>query len=572
MRRLSFSLMVALGVFFCLVLGVLLITPQSFDIGFHLMRIDALWEALSYGVFPCRMYTHAANGYGYAAPLYYPDLALLPPALLRGLGLSRMVVLRIWILVLALLPFLTTYGTARALGMSKYSARILALFYGFSLPQFVALFWTQLGSANSGVFLPVFLLPILVLSTCEVLSPSQMWRIAWLIVTGGVGLISGHIISTVLAVLFAALIVLLNVPLLLKQPRRVLLLVGCALCVLSLSAWFWLPFIEQNLVGGLLIHERGISGNLLETRMTLRDFFFPGYLFNYWNALTGSSLESSPFFRRFGIGFFVLPWLMYCGYQWKRLWVSIDKVGKLCGGLVIIGLLSVIWAPVIQLLNHWMGWMQFLNRLYIFGTLFLGVWVAQNLEREPSLLIRRGWITLYLGCSLLFFAQLPLDRGLYYRAHFHEAWTLEGVRDSIAWGQEYLPAKAALWWTEDTQPVCLIDGKPSADWQDKKSFTVIIPPSEEAVAVEVPKFWYKGYAARLDGEDVALTADDKGLISILCPPVAMSRILEVYYAGTLVQRVANVISLGALGALGVGGVVWLLYRRRSWRIENLPQP
>ena len=563
MKRLSFPFVVALGVFFCLVLGVLLITPQSFDIGFHLMRIDALWESVSQGVFPCRMYTHAANGYGYAAPLYYPDLALLPPALLRGLGLSRMIVLRIWILVLALLPFLTTYGTARALEMSKYSARILALFYGFSLPQFVALFWTQLGSANSGVFLPVFLLPILVLSTREALSPSQMRRIAWLIVAGGVGLISGHIISTVLAVLFAALIVLLNVPRLLKQPRRFLLLVGCALCVLLLSAWFWLPFIEQNLVGGLLIHERGTSGNLLETRMTLRDFFFPGYLFNYWNALTGSSLESSPFFRRFGIGLFVLPWFIYCICQWKHQWASVDKMGNLCGGLVITGFLSVICPPVIQLLNHWMGWMQFLNRLYVFGTFFLGVWVAQSLEREHSLLIRRGWITLYLGCSLLFLAQLPLERGLYYRAHLREAWTLEGVRDSIAWGQEYLPAKAALWWTEETQPGCLIDGKPTAEWQDRESFRVVIPPSVEAVTVEVPKFWYKGYAANLEGEDVALATNDKGLISILCPPGSMSRMLKVYYAGTFVQRVANWISLGAIITLGVGGVVWLWHRRRS---------
>lgn len=562
-RFCSFPMVVALGVLFCLVIGVLLITPQSFDIGFHLMRIDALWNSVSNGDFPCRMYTHAANGYGYAAPLYYPDLALLPPALLRGLGLSRMVVLRVWILVLAFLPFLTTYGTARALAMPKGAAHIIALFYGFSLPQFVALFWTQLGSANSGVFLPVFLLPLLVLSTREVLTPSQMRRIAGLIIAGGVGLISGHIISTVLAVLSATFIILLNIPLLLKKPRRLLLLVGCALCVLSLSSWFWLPFIEQNLIGGLLIHERGTVGNLLETRMTVRDFFFPGYLFNYWNALAGSSFEPSPFFRRFGIGFFLLPWLMYCGYQWKQKWASVDKVGKLCGGIVIIGLMSVTCSPIIQFLNYWIGWMQFLNRLYVFGTLFLGVWVAQSLEGEPSRLIRRGWIILYLGCSLLFFAQLPLERGLYYRAHLREAWTLESVQDSIAWGQEYLPAKAASWWTEKTPLVCLIDGKPTADWQDKGGFTVTIPPSEKTLTVVVPKFWYKGYVARLDGEEIVLSENDKGLISIDCPSASSSRILEVYYAGTLVQRVANWISLGALMALGVGGVVWLVWRHRS---------
>ena len=58
------------------------------DLEYHLLRIDALANGIRNGQFPVRISTYWNNGYGYASSLFYNDLFLMFPALLRLLGIS----------------------------------------------------------------------------------------------------------------------------------------------------------------------------------------------------------------------------------------------------------------------------------------------------------------------------------------------------------------------------------------------------------------------------------------------------------------------------------------------------
>ena len=58
------------------------------DLGFHLGRIESLYEGLRAGVFPLKVHFTLANGYGYGEGFFYPDALLYYPALLRFTGLS----------------------------------------------------------------------------------------------------------------------------------------------------------------------------------------------------------------------------------------------------------------------------------------------------------------------------------------------------------------------------------------------------------------------------------------------------------------------------------------------------
>lgn len=61
---------------------------QGADWKFHASRIESIAQALRAGQFPVRIYTQAKDGYGYAPSLFYGELFLYFPAVLRLLGMS----------------------------------------------------------------------------------------------------------------------------------------------------------------------------------------------------------------------------------------------------------------------------------------------------------------------------------------------------------------------------------------------------------------------------------------------------------------------------------------------------
>ena len=56
---------------------------QGADWSFHLSRIEGIAQGLREGQFPVRVYSIAKNGYGYAPSLFYGELLLYFPAVLR---------------------------------------------------------------------------------------------------------------------------------------------------------------------------------------------------------------------------------------------------------------------------------------------------------------------------------------------------------------------------------------------------------------------------------------------------------------------------------------------------------
>ena len=51
------------------------------DTFFHTQRILSIKDALAEGQFPVRIYKEIFDGYGYGAPLFYPELFLYFPAI-----------------------------------------------------------------------------------------------------------------------------------------------------------------------------------------------------------------------------------------------------------------------------------------------------------------------------------------------------------------------------------------------------------------------------------------------------------------------------------------------------------
>ena len=73
---------------------------DAHDLAFHLMRIEGLKEELLNGSFPVRMQTYWLNGYGYPVSIFYGDLLLYIPAVLRIFGVSVLASYNIYVLLI----------------------------------------------------------------------------------------------------------------------------------------------------------------------------------------------------------------------------------------------------------------------------------------------------------------------------------------------------------------------------------------------------------------------------------------------------------------------------------------
>ena len=76
---------------------------QGADWSFHLSRIEGIAQGLREGQFPVRVYSIAKDGYGYAPSLFYGELLLYFPAVLRLLGMSVQGAYHTYLLALQLL-------------------------------------------------------------------------------------------------------------------------------------------------------------------------------------------------------------------------------------------------------------------------------------------------------------------------------------------------------------------------------------------------------------------------------------------------------------------------------------
>lgn len=85
------------------------------DMEFHLLRIEGLYEALRCGQFPVRIHPNYMEGYGYPTGIFYPELFLYFPALLRLMGVPLMHAYK-W--------FVLAQNIATA-GVAWYSGKIL---------------------------------------------------------------------------------------------------------------------------------------------------------------------------------------------------------------------------------------------------------------------------------------------------------------------------------------------------------------------------------------------------------------------------------------------------------------
>lgn len=514
------------------------------DLMYHLLRVEAVKEALCGGdLFP-RIYELFFQGYGYGSPLFYPDLFLIYPALLRILGFGPLATWKIFALSITALATCTTYFSFRYISRNwRFS---MAGTFMLMLSQFyLADLIDRLGISEylAFVFMPVLFAGIYDFFVYE-------GKRVYLLGIAFAGLLLSHTIMTFLGVVLTVLVFVaaLLFPTtrrkVLNRSRLVRLGIIALLTLLSVS-YYLFPMLEQMLDGefGYQTPWTFVGSNAQPFSMFLR-------LTGYFDLIAYVGI---------GVPVLVLMVCCLCCGKVKNKWAYFFFFG----GIAVLMAMTDIFPW--KLLNHTLfNAIQFPYRLYPYG---LGA-VCLGIVLILSEKCKRN-----AGMAAMGIAILSLVFGVCQNTFLQWDKLTESVTEEYLYEHtnyvgmgEWLPANCSKWVVEleaSDQIWSPAGGiELCKDGYNQYSFAAEDGACDTYI---LPLMYYKGYEAVLqteDGERIELPTfgNESALVQITNDTQRTGKI-EVRYAGTTVQHISDMVSL--LTVLGViAGVIYSYQKKR----------
>lgn len=525
------------------------------DQEFHLRRIEGLFGALQSGQWPARISTQHFGGKGYATGVMYPELFLYFPAALRLAGASLLFSWKALLFAVNLGTAFSAYFCGRRLMNSRAAGMAAAIVYLLSPYRLCDLYIrAALGEALAMAFLPLLLYGLWQLLAGD----AGQWP--WLVLAC-TGVFQSHILSTEMAAVFAALCALAALPALTKPVRLAALGKAAGLTVL-LNLWFLIPFLTYTLKGSFKIFGSHVDLH--------QHSLYPAQMFStFWSAdpgLWSQSLGSldSEMLLTLGLAPLVCLGLLAAGWwlfdpqqNGPRPGLRQGVAAAVAAGLCLYA--ASVYFPWellqrIPALDRLLSPVQFPWRTLAFAAACFAVVAAAAVIPFRG----RGAKLAVLG-ALLAVAVLPASSlmdgllatpvymgqtdGIAHIGGNYNEYLPEGVNDEIL-----AAASSAL----EPQDGLEVSGLAKNGCRIEFDYT-----AQQETEVYLPLTAYPGYAARLNGQPLALTSAPDGRLAVTLP--AGSGHLTVDFKGYWYWNAALAVS--ALTALGWGAKT--VYERRK---------
>ncbi|WP_125711572.1 hypothetical protein [Companilactobacillus kedongensis] len=208
------------------------------DYHYHLDRIETLASSIKHFDFWPKVDGHFIGGYGYASSLFYPDVFLYFPALLRVAGVSPVIT---YLFTLVLINFATLWIGYIAGKRSSFSTRralLFTLIYTLNPYRLQTLYSRQdLGELLGMIFFPLVLSELINFK-------NGYFRQWYLLAFAMIGIGFSHTISLFMMIIFAAMYVLLNIKYF-WDKKKIIALIKAAGLTIGATAMIYLPILEQ---------------------------------------------------------------------------------------------------------------------------------------------------------------------------------------------------------------------------------------------------------------------------------------------------------------------------------------
>ena len=536
------------------------------DLTYHLQRIEGVKDGLLTGQFPVRLEPRWVFDHGYANGVFYCNLLLYFPALLRMAGFTVTESYLLYCIALNLATVVIAWYSFGKMFRDDVVGLACSGLYTLSIFRVYRLLETgAVGEGSAFSFFPLVLYGIYLVF--EGKKEEREFRNSWIVLgLGYAGLVQTHVLSCEIAALMTVLLCLVYLPKLFEKERFLKCVQG-AFFALGLSLWYLVPFLDYYFTQDVkirhasarTIQERGVTfvqelqtfWNFHDTaastteRMQYTHPVGPGlfliavvfllFLLLFLEVIPrGKETEKSFAIRSAGVGCLAL-WMATDTFPWDALQTTSQTAATLVSSL--------------QFPYRFIGW----------GMTFLIVVVGYLLSffrKNQKMFYRMGLVIVMTAVATSYVYLIDAEDESTGAIHLYN-------RESMGFG--YISGEEYLIYGTDSSALSF--AKPKADEgigiseYEKKGLraTFICENSLDTQGtVKLPVLLYKGYQASGDGgEPLEITDDGSHLLGVSVP-AGYSGQITVKFTEPWYWRVAELITL----AVVVASVAGMVYKRR----------
>jgi len=528
-----FSILVALTLFMMLCNG-----PSSsysgFDFFFHYRRLYSLTEAFRLGIYPSYLDFSNAEGYGYFSNGFYPDVILIPFALI-GIFTGIHFAYDFMVFTMTIFCGVFMYHAIRVIFRSCYVAMVGALLYTFAVYRLYDIYQRgAIAEAFSFTFLPIIFLGLYYI----IKGDYKKW---YILAIGYSLLIYTHVISSVLMFITLLIILIIYYKPLIKEPRRIAYLFLAGAVTLVIASFFIFPTLEQIQSNSFYLDARRPGGGAGYGKV--------GFDLLFWGFASGIAYPKETLWT--GIGA-VLTLILFSRFFMKKQ--KSEKLRSVDIG-VIIGICFVIAScriiPWGSFPLNLLGFIQYPWRLYEFSTFFFaiagGYYLSLLFVNKKQRVI--GLITVILVTLATTYIHSENFKNLYPQRTNEDLIRNEDPQSYNYYhtiGGEYFPSKLPMvGYIHERGEVAEAKNADTeiAELRRDKNTTIVKVNISNPDTITLPLLYYYGYSVTLNEKEVPYFQNDFGLIAV---PANESGEIKAYYAGTTVRKASYYIAVVAV--------------------------
>lgn len=538
---------------------------------FHLLRVEGIAAGLRQGQFPVRMQQNWFEGYGYPVSIYYGDILLYIPALLRIIGFSVTQAYKAYLFLINLATTIISYICFNKIVKNERAALFAAAGYLFATYRLTNVYVRlAVGEYSAMVFLPVIFLAVYNIYTEDEKKLRSYMKNAPLLAVGMTGLVHTHLISVVTVSITIAIVCLIMIKKTLR--KNTLIIYACAVALtIAVNLFFIVPFMDysQN-VSVKVMDNTQDSEDSEESRELIQSYgaFISQYFMLYQKAYGNGKSDN------IGDRMAITPGITLMAVLFAGAYFAIKNKDKIIGFMILMAMLALWMSSNIFPWNHviihvpfmsWISNIQFPWRFMPVAQLFLSITLGMLLVKikadkkeqlEPLVVL------------LLIITTSQMFSGVVQQRTYAQIYSAESLNSMNVVNGEYI--------RKDTRTsrfdglVHSSDVEIIGDYTRDGKYAIIECKTADASTdawVEFPIMNYKNYAAYGEfGRSLEVTDGDNNVIRVMLPS-DYSGIVKVVYEIPEIYRVADICSLITVIVMIV---ITLLERRKNRRrISNV---
>lgn len=522
------------------------------DLEYHLLRIEALKEGILMGRPFLKVNALFFGGAGYASSMFYPDFLLYIPAVLRAIGVPINSCYHIFVAVCIVMCYFTTYYAAKGISNEKYAGIIAATIITLCNYHLEDIYVrSAVGEYTAFIFIPLIIYGIYN-TIYEGMNKPYVLGI------GFSGLLLCHTLSFAICMVIAAFICILKIKNLVGTPKVIIRLFATALVSVFVTCFYWLPMLEQFLKDSFYVNKEQWS-DMSYSAMPIADGFsyvFPSigiavvlFCIPVFLIKKNEKSDSVKYSEILVLGSFFLILVSSNLFPWKRFGKYLSMVQFPWRLFIIVSVCLSMAAGVILTK---VASSATLSKFIVFTDKSGGKNITESLM---------GCLVLFvviLSMSTTAFSSMKINDTGYYD-YSNDYYSYKPFTATVIAG-EWLPQRVENMeqLVEQSEDAFSNDGEEVSFERYKNE--IILSIDKDFEYVDVPFVYYLGYSAKKEnGEKIRLDGNGQnGLVRVY--PDGYNGKIVIYYEGTLIQKISQIVSLTTAIFIIV---LCVLYKRRK---------